>query len=81
MPKFTGVKDVDAIIQSYVDDLEALDKHKKWFPRFKSQFNSKYFDKGDDRCDEEKLVCCKDCGVWTTNRIPTCWCDAFDGWR
>ena len=76
--------DVEQIIQSYVDDLIALDKHKKWFPKFKRELYAKYWDKSDRRYQCEKLVGCKCCGVWTTNNIPVCFCDYLDGsisWR
>ena len=69
-------KDLVNIIQGYVDDLEALDKHKKWFPKFKRELDAKYWDKNDRQDKDEKLISCKDCGVWTS--VPICYCDVVD---
>ena len=61
------------IIQGYCDDLVALDKHKRVFPKINRELNHKYLDKRRKR--KEKLISCKKCGIWTTNNIPWCWCD------
>lgn len=66
------------IIQGYCDDLVALEKHTRVFPKIKRELNHKYFDTYDIHTPGnriEKLVSCPKCRIWTTNTIPVCWCD------